>query len=209
MTPKISSISRLTSRFFFRLLALAVILIANAPMTQAQRTMRRQWYADASATCTLSPNAGSHPGFGIEAGRYTMTARWSASIKGIVPTGGEFGSLTAGGAWLYRVAATPNRAFSFYCGGGAFLGVDFDEVNSAAKEVISDDSADSSASWTQGEGGTTSHSAFTYGIEPAAELELFFTRKSALVAGLSVPIRLLTRQETLSLRATAGIRINF
>lgn len=209
MTPKISSISRLTSRFFFRLLALAVILIANAPMTQAQRTMRRQWYADASATCTLSQKAGSHPGFGIEAGRYTMTARWSASVRGIVPTGGEFGSITAGGSWLYRVAATRNRALSFYCGGGAFLGVDFDEVNGAVQEVISDSGTDSSATWTQGEDSTASHSAFTYGLEPVAEMELFFTRKAALVAGVSVPVRLLTRQENLSLRTTAGIRINF
>ena len=209
MTPKISSISRLTSHFLFRMFTLAAILVANPLISQAQRTMRGQWYADASATCTLSPKAGSHPGVGIEAGRYTMTARWSAFIKGIVPAGGEFGSLTAGGAWLYRVAATPNRALSLYCGGNAFLGVDFDEVNSAVKEVISDNSTDSSATWTQGESGTTSHSAFTYGIEPAAELELFFTRKTALVAGFTVPIRLLTRQETHSLRATAGIRINF
>ena len=133
-----------------------------------------------------------------------MTARWSASVRGIVPTRGEFGSISAEGAWLYRVAATRNRALNFYCGGGAFLGVDFDEVNGAVQEVISD-----SGTWTQGEDSTASHSAFTYGLEPAAELELFFTRKAALIAGVSIPVRLLTRQENLSLRASAGIRINF
>ena len=87
--------------------------------------------------------------------------------------------------------------------------MDFDEVNGAVKEVIFDSESDSSASWTQGEDSTASHSAFTYGLEPAAELELFFTRKAALIAGVSIPVRLLTRQENLSLRASAGIRINF
>ena len=87
--------------------------------------------------------------------------------------------------------------------------MDFDEVNGAVQEVISDSGTDSSATWTQGEDSTASHSAITYGLEPVAEMELFFTRKAALVAGVSVPVRLLTRQENLSLRATAGIRINF
>ena len=201
MTSKNDRYYRLTSRSFLRLLAVSFTVVFGQSKAEAQRTMRGQWYADAAATCTLSPKAGSHPGFGIEAGRYTMTARWSASVRGIVPTGGEFGSITAGGSWLYRVAATRNRALSFYCGGGAFLGVDFDEVNGAVKEVISDS--------TQGEDSTASHSAFTYGLEPVAEMELFFTRKAALIAGVSIPVRLLTRQENLSLRATAGIRINF
>ena len=209
MTSKNDRYYRLTSRSFLRLLAVSFTVVFGQSKAEAQRTMRGQWYADAVATCTLSPKAGSHPGFGIEAGRYTMTARWSASVRGIVPTGGEFGSITAGGSWLYRVAATRNRALSFYCGGGVFLGVDFDEVNGAVQEVISDSGTDSSATWTQGEDSTASHSAFTYGLEPVAEMELFFTRKAALVAGVSVPVRLLTRQENLSLRATAGIRINF
>ena len=209
MTSKIDRYYRLTSRSLLRLLAVSFAVVFGQSKAEAQRTMRGQWYADAVATCTLSPKAGSHPGFGIEAGRYTMTARWSASVRGIVPTGGEFGSITVGGSWLYRVAATRNRALSFYCGGGAFLGVDFDEVNGAVQEVISDSGTDSSATWTQGEDSTASHSAFTYGLEPVAEMELFFTRKAALVAGVSVPVRLLTRQENLSLRATAGFRINF
>ena len=209
MTSKIDRYYRLTSRSLLRLLAVSFTVVFGQSKAEAQRTMRGQWYADAVATCTLSPKAGSHPGFGIEAGRYTMTARWSASVRGIVPTRGEFGSITAEGAWLYRVAATRNRALNFYCGGGAFLGVDFDEVNGAVQEVISDSGTDSSATWTQGEDSTASHSAFTYGLEPVAEMELFFTRKAALVAGVSVPVRLLTRQENLSLRASAGIRINF
>jgi len=189
------------------LIAVAMMLLPAG--ARAQRTMRGQWYAGAAATATLSPKAGSHPGFGIEAGRYTMTARWSCSIRGIIPTGGEFGSLTAAGAWMYRAVATSNRALNLYCGGGAFLGVDFDEVNGAVREVISDGGTDSSATWSQGDEGSARHSSFTYGLEPAAELELFITRKAALVAVASLPIRLLTRQETLSLRASAGIRINF
>ena len=189
------------------LFMVALMLVPHA--ARAQRTMRGQWYAGAVATCTLSPKAGSHPGFGIEAGRYTMTARWSASIRGIVPAGDEVGSLSAAGAWMYRAVATSNRALNIYCGGGAFLGIDFDEVNDAVKEVLSDGGTASSATWTQGDDGTVSHSAFTYGLEPAAELELFITRKAALVAGVSIPVRFLTRQETLSLRASAGIRINF
>ena len=87
--------------------------------------------------------------------------------------------------------------------------IDFDEVNGAVREVISDGGTDSSATWSQGDDGSVRHSSFTYGLEPAAELELFITRKAALVAVASLPIRLLTRQETLSLRASAGVRINF
>lgn len=187
----------------------AAVLMLLPAGARAQRTMRGQWYAGTAATSTLSPKAGSHPGFGIEVGRYTMTARWSASIRGIVPVGGGSGSLTAAGAWMYRAAATQNRALSLYCGGGAFLGFDFDEVNGAVREVISDGGTDSPATWSQGEDGSVRHSSFTYGLEPAAELELFITRKAALVAAASMPIRLLTRQENLSLRASAGIRINF
>ena len=153
---------------------------------------------------------GREPSWFRDRGGPIYDDRTLVSIRtGIVPTGGEFGSITAGGSWLYRVAATRNRALSFYCGGGAFLGVDFDEVNGAVKEVISDSESDSSATWAQGEDSTASHSAFTYGLEPVAEMELFFTRKAALIAGVSIPVRLLTRQENLSLRASAGIRINF
>lgn len=209
MTSKKDKYYHLTSRHLLRLLAVMFVIISGQIQAEAQRTMRGQWYGGAVTTCTLSPKEGSHPGFGIEAGRYTMTARWSASIRGIIPVGEDFGSLTVGGAWLYRVAASRNRVFDFYCGGGAILGIDFDEVNSAIKEVISDDGTDTSATWTQSESGAVRHSAFTYGIEPAAELELFFTSKAAFVTCLSIPVRLLTRQETLSLRASAGIRINF
>ncbi len=209
MTPKTTRYYRLKSSFGFRLLAAVFVVVACQLEAGAQRTMRGQWYGGAVATCTLSPKAGRHPGFGIEAGRYTMTARWSASVRGIIPAGGDFGSLTASGVWMYRAAATQNRALSFYCGGGAFLGVDFDDVNGAVKEVLSDGGTDSSATWTQGEEGTARHSAFTYGLEPTAELEIFLTRKIALVAGASIPVRLLTKQETLSLRASAGIRFNF
>lgn len=197
----------ITRAILVHLTAAALMLLPLG--ARAQRTMRGQWYAGAAATSTLSPKAGSYPGFGIEAGRYTMTARWSASIRGIVPAGSDFGSLTASGAWMYRAAATSNRALNLYCGGGAFLGVDFDEVNGAVREVISDGGTDSSATWSQGDDGSVRHSSFTYGLEPTAELELFITRKAALVAVASLPIRLLTRQETLSLRASAGVRINF
>ena len=207
MTAKKVTYCGLIRAIFILLIAVALMLLPDG--ARAQRTMRGQWHAGAAATSTLSPKAGSHAGFGIEAGRYTMTARWSASIRGIIPTGGGFGSLTAAGAWMYRAAATPNRALNLYCGGGAFLGVDFDEVNGAVREVISDGGTDSPATWSQGEDGSVRHSSFTYGLEPAAELELFITRKAALVAVASLPIRLLTRQETLSLRASAGIRINF
>ena len=209
MTSKKDKYHRLTSQHLLCLLTASFVIVFGQIQAKAQRTMRGQWYGGAVTTCTLSPKEGSHPGFGIEAGRYTMTARWSASIRGIVPVGEDFGSLTAGGAWLYRVAASRNRVLDFYFGGGAFLGIDFDEINNAIKEVISDDSTETSATWTQGESGAVRHSAFTYGIEPAAELELFFTSKAAFVACVSIPVRLLTRQETLSLRASAGIRINF
>lgn len=198
------------SRFIGNALALcitAALMLLPARGASAQRTMRGQWYAGAVATCTASPTAGSHPGVQVEAGRYTMAARWSGSVRCIVPRGTDAGSFTAGGAWMYRIAASRSRSVSIYAGGGAFLGIDFDDAHAAAEEVISD--SGSSSTWTQGEDGTVPHSAFTYGLEPSQEAEFFIARKAAFVAGLSLPVRLATRQETLSLRAGAGIRINF
>lgn len=187
---------------------LAALLLVPAG-AGAQRTMRGQWYATACGTATLSPTAGSHPGIGIEAGRYTITAKWSGSLRCIAPRGSGSGSFTAAGSWMYRIAADRSRAFNLYGGGGAFLGVDYDDIHGAIEEVISDSGSSSSSTWTQEEDASSPRTAFTYGLEPALEMELFFARKAALVAGVSLPVRPATRQETLSLRASAGVRINF
>ncbi len=193
------------------LIAAALLLTTVSLPAGAQRTMRSQWYATVLGTATLSPSAGSHPGFGIEAGRYTVSGRWAGGIRCIVPARNAAGSFTVSGAWLYRIAATRSRSLSLYGGAGAFLGIDFDDAIGAVKEVISDDTASgSSSSWTKEEAEAASpHSGFTYGVEPSLEAELFITRKVALVGAVSLPVRLATRQETLSLRGSAGIRINF
>jgi len=192
-------------------LAASLLLVTVSPPAGAQRTMRSQWYATALGTATLSPSAGSHPGFGIEAGRYTVSARWAGGIRCIVPAGEAAGSFTASGSWLYRIAATRSRSLSLYGGAGAFIGIDFDDALGAAEEVIRDDTASgTSSSWTKEEAEAASpHSGFTYGLEPSLEAELFLARKVALVGAVSLPVRLATRQETLSLRGSAGIRINF
>lgn len=197
------------SRLLIPLVA-ALLLTAAPQRAEAQRTMRSQWYASLLGTATLSPSALSHSGFGIEAGRYTVTARWAGAVRCIVPEGDGAGSFTASGGWMYRIAATRSRALSLYGGGGAFLGIDFDDPLGAAEEVIRDDTASGTSTWTKEEAEEASgHSGFTYGLEPALEAELFIARKVALVGALSVPVRFATRQETLSLRASAGLRINF
>ncbi len=187
------------------LAVLLTALLSRPTGAAAQRTMRGQWYAGAKATCTLSPDAGSHPGVGIECGCYTMTARWAAAFMAIPSDGESWGSITAGGTLLYRAASTRSRALSLYFGGGAFLGFDYDDPSAAAGEILSD-----TGGLTVPDGDSTvQHAAFTYGLEPAVEAELFLVRKAALVVSLSVPVRIASRQETLSVRASAGLRINF
>ena len=205
MNPNGTTQNRPFLRALIHLAVLLTALLSRTTGAAAQRTMRGQWYAGGALTCTLSPDAGSHPGVGIEAGCYTMTSRWAATLRASPPGDGSWGSVTTGGVLLYRAAATRSRALSLYCGGGLFLGFDYDDPSAAAGEILSDTGGP-----TVPDGDSTvQHATFTYGLEPAIEAELFLVRKAALVASLSVPVRLASRQETLSVRASAGLRINF
>lgn len=189
-------------------LVLATLLFLQPACAKAQRTMRGQWYGSASASCTAYATPGAHPGIELGLGRYLISSRWTGGIRLIPERQSSSGSLVLAGGWMQRLCATRSRSFSIYGGGTAFIGADYDDAAKAVEEIVTDSSSGSST-WTQGDDAAPSAAAFTYGLEPVVEAELFFSRKAAFIASLSVPVRLATRLETLSLRAGAGIRINF
>ena len=164
----------------------------------AQRTMRDQNLLTASmqTPCTGIKDFGAS----VSYGRYLLDAYWKASVS-VVPRGVQLSTgdrmdlfgLRAGADYMYRIASVRSRVFSMYAGGGAFIGYELYDPLSRLPENIHTGLGDG---------------AFIYGVNAGIEAEVFLGRRTAFVAGCTVPMTFGSVSRWLRINATAGIRFN-
>ena len=194
-----------------RVATLVLVLAAASVQARAQRTVRGQSLVSAAFMQTVSPpGATSVQGGEVLYGRYLPNSYWQAGAQYMPATGdGGIGCFTFAGGMMWRLAESRSRVFSLYLGGNALFGADFGDISKAVTDIVAEESSDSITS-APGDGDDEGvKTAFVYGIEPRVEVELYLFRKAALVLGVQIPIKMLTQQNNLSLRLSAGIRTCF
>ena len=181
-----------------RLLAVVLTAFCFCHMGHAQRTMRDQNLLTASmqTPCTGIKDFGAS----VSYGRYLLDAYWKASVS-VVPRGLNLStgdrmnllSIRAGGDYMYRIATVRSRAFSLYGGGGAFIGYELYDPFSRLPANIHTGLADG---------------AFIYGVNANLEMEIFVSRKVALIAACTAPLTFGSVTKWLRINAMTGVRLN-
>ena len=181
-----------------RLSAVVLTAFCICQAGYAQRTMRDQNLLTASmqTPCTGIKDFGAS----VSYGRYLLDAYWKASAS-VVPRGVQLSTgdrmdlfgLRAGADYMYRIASVRSRVFSMYAGGGAFIGYELYDPLSRLPENIHTGLGDG---------------AFIYGLNAGVEAEVFLGRRTAFVAGCTVPMTFGSVSRWLRINATAGIRFN-
>ena len=181
-----------------RLSAVVLTTFCICQAGYAQRTMRDQNLLTASmqTPCTGIKDFGAS----VSYGRYLLDAYWKASAS-VVPRGVQLSTgdrmdlfgLRAGADYMYRIASVRSRVFSMYAGGGAFIGYELYDPLSRLPENIHTGLGDG---------------AFIYGVNAGIEAEVFLGRRTAFVAGCTVPMTFGSVSRWLRVNATAGIRFN-
>ena len=181
--------------------------MAARSTASAQRTCNRQGFIGMSQY--VSAYAVPSGGLGIEGGQYLLNSYWKAgvraldwnqrlgagSVSGDEPVFFDHVLWTLHGGWMLRVLSTYGRGLNVYLGGSAFLGVN-------QYEVLRPLPAERQGEFPAAE--------FVYGAEPAAEVELFLSTRTAVTLGVQSPFTFLSSLETdlWHLSASLGIRIN-
>ena len=181
-----------------RLSAVVLTAFCICQAGYAQRTMRDQNLLTASmqTPCTGIKDFGAS----VSYGRYLLDAYWKASVS-VVPRGVQLSTgdrmdlfgLRAGADYMHRIASVRSRVFSMYAGGGAFIGYELYDPLSRLPENIHTGLGDG---------------AFIYGVNAGIEAEVFLGRRTAFVAGCTVPMTFGSVSRWLRVNATAGIRFN-
>ena len=182
----------------YRLSAVVLTAFCICQAGYAQRTMHDQNLLTASmqTPCTGIKDFGAS----VSYGRYLLDAYWKASVS-VIPRGVQLSTgdrmdlfgLRAGADYMYRIASVRSRVFSMYAGGGAFIGYELYDPLSRLPENIHTGLGDG---------------AFIYGVNAGIEAEVFLGRRTALVAGCTVPMTFGSVSRWLRINATAGIRFN-
>ena len=181
-----------------RLSAVVLTAFCFCQAGYAQRTMRDQNLLTASmqTPCTGIKDFGAS----VSYGRYLLDAYWKASAS-VVPRGVQLSTgdrmdlfgLRAGADYMYRIASVRSRVFSMYAGGGAFIGYELYDPLSRLPENIHTGLGDG---------------AFIFGVNAGIEAEVFLGRRTAFVAGCTVPMTFGSVSRWCRVNATAGIRFN-
>lgn len=191
----------------FVVIPILILLLAARSTASAQRTCNRQGFIGMSQY--VSAYAVPSGGLGVEGGQYLLNSYWKAgvraldwnqrlgagSVSGDEPVFFDHILWTLHGGWMLRVLSTYGRGLDVYLGASAFLGVN-------QYEVLRPLPAERQGEFPAAE--------FVYGAEPAAEVELFLSTRTALTLGVQSPFTFLSSLETdlWHLSASLGIRIN-
>lgn len=184
-------------------LALVSICAAFPSGVHAQRTSARSYFADASVgmTITAVPSGAGKIAFG----QYLIRGYWKAYAQVsdykhlISETSGKVYDHAAwhvGGEGMYRLFGSYNRSVNLYVGGGVFLGCN-----------------QYSAFMPHPEGFSTTLPAaeFICGVTPGIELEVYLTRRLAVIADARLPFTLCSSYpgDWYNYGFSAGLRYNF
>lgn len=187
---------------------LSVVALFSAFMVfpsglHAQRTSARSFFMDASAGVTVASIPSGTGGVGF--GQYLVRGYWKAyakvaDYKHLVSEASgkvyDHAAWHAGAAGMYRLFSSYSRAFSMYVGGGVFLGCN-----------------QYYAFLPYPEGYSTSLPAaeFICGATPEIELELYLTRRLAVIALAQLPFTICSSYpgDWYNFSCSAGLRYNF
>lgn len=196
-----------------------VAALAFAPRAEAQRTMHGQFFIEGAGYVGV-PFSQNIFGGEVFMGQYFTEFYWYAGAQFYPPVRRGFGSATANAGAMYRFISTRNRAFAVYIGGGALVGVDYNNGRAAIDDIIDDSTGRSSSGtvpetededsiFTPDELYGTSSTGLVYGLEPRVTFEVYPFRKVGLVFGVSAPIKFKTQQSKISAKPFIGLRYCF
>lgn len=200
------------------LIAAFALLRGVSDKAFAQRTANGQFFATASYAHGIFPKAGLQSwGVDVGAGQYVLgNAYWEAGVRYVPETEKALvGSLAAYGGYMFRLAASSNRAFNLYGGGRLFMGVNMDSIDTlpVVENADANDVSDTSVS---NKVIVKKQFYFLVGVDPRIEAELFVSRHLAFVAYVSAVLRIQRKNaqeygwdQFATGRAGAGLRYNF
>lgn len=183
-----------------------MILLLSFPSARAQRTCTGRAFIGENQY--LSAYTAPSGGVGLEGGEYLLSSYWKAGVRA-VDWNQQLSPAALGdepvlfdhvlwnlyGGWMQRVLATYGRGLNVYLGAMAFVGVNQYEV---FRPLPSERK------------GEFPSAEFVYGAEPAMDIELFLSTRTALVLGVQSPFTFLSSLDTdlWHLSASLGLRIN-
>lgn len=179
----------------------AFLIIALAVMTVpafAQRTSPGQF--ESSITADLIASEGGS----VQFGGYTRAGFWDTGIEAHFydeyTTGASalknsnVGEWYARGGYMLRALSTRDRTVSFYLGGGIIAG--YEKVQRWYEDGLAGSPEENV-------------SAFSAGLYPKAELEVYPFEKLALVVSAFVPVNLLSEKQMARVVSGVGLRYCF
>ena len=181
-------------------LCLSILLLSAVAVTEAraQRTMRGESLVTAGVHYPFS-----NPywmGVDLSYGRYLLGSFWRAGavvteythmLAPEIPM--SYVHAAAYGDWVYRLWGTRSRVFSVYTGAGVFLGYEAADPWS----LIPD-------SYKEG----VPQGTFLYGVRFSLEMEIFLSRRVAVVLGGKVPLNFSSGFGYFHYDVGAGVRLN-
>lgn len=183
------------------LVGVTALMLCVAPGVEAsaQRTMRGE---------NLITVEGSYPftgpyGWGADLtyGQYLLSSYWKAgasvSTYSATFTDGQplpYLHACAHGGWMYRLVGTRNRVFNLYGGAGAFLGYEAVDPKGLVPEEY--------------KGEDFSSGRFLYGVQVSLEMEIFFSRRVALILGARAPMNFSSPYGWFHYQVGGGLRLN-
>lgn len=183
------------------LVGVTALLLCVAPGVEAsaQRTMRGENLISIEGSYPFSQPDGW--GADISYGRYLLSSYWDAGVS-LTNYAAEFTDgqslpylhVCARGDWMYRLAGTRNRVFNLYGGAGAFLGYEAVDPKGIVPEQYKEENFVSGR--------------FLYGVQVSLEVEIFFSRRVALVLGARTPMNFSSPYGWFHYQVRGGLRIN-
>lgn len=172
---------------------LVAVFIIVPYLASAQRTMPGQSSIQAEALFN-----GSSFGAETRYGKYTLSGYWEAGVtyedyREKLSTGDRFqyGHFAAKGGYMFRLTGTKNRSVNLYGGTGAFIGCELMDPFGRLPFIETN----------------TNDYRFLYGIYGGIGLEVFVAGKTALTAGITLPVNFSSVFDTVHYQAGIGCRV--
>lgn len=178
------------------LFVLSLLLVTTK--ANGQRTMRSQNLISAEFRTPFT--GATDLGGELSWGQYLLNSYWQVSLNGcthgkLLSTSDRLEYLQAlvSGQYMYRLVGTRSRSVSLYGGGGVFLGYEFYDPWGKIPTNLD-----------IGIGSGT----FLYGVLAKVELEIFLTKRLAVILSGQTPINFSSPLGWIRWQVGAGVRVN-
>ena len=187
-------------RFIIGLVTATLLVGLSCHPAWAQRTVNNSLLISADYSFPFGMK-GSDFCVDLSCGQYLIDSYWNTGIIGnmyssLLKPDDEsmrYAQVAAFGEYMYRVAATRNRAVNLYLGGGAFIGYEAYDPFTKLPDYIDTGLGNGS---------------FLYGIQAGFSTEFYFYRNVAFLIGGRIPVNFTSPVRKVNYHLSAGIRIN-